>query len=165
MERVEGIEPSSSVWKTVALPLSYTRARYTFVAVVRGNTHAGRSRPLTAAIKHKNQSDAIAVRPDGGWGWVRTNVGASQQIYSLPPLATRAPTLNGLDHAPEAFCATPPATVTRSSRNATSPRDNWQGDRRLYVKCRPSCQCPSLWSSKLNCEGCLFHRCAPRPCG
>jgi hypothetical protein len=25
MERVKGIEPSSSVWKTVALPLSYTR--------------------------------------------------------------------------------------------------------------------------------------------
>ena len=25
LERVEGIEPSSSVWKTVALPLSYTR--------------------------------------------------------------------------------------------------------------------------------------------
>lgn len=25
MERPEGIEPSSSVWKTVALPLSYSR--------------------------------------------------------------------------------------------------------------------------------------------
>ncbi len=38
----------------------------------------------------------------GGWGWVRTNVGASQQIYSLPPLATRAPTRN----APDAFSST-----------------------------------------------------------
>jgi hypothetical protein len=27
MERVKGIEPSSSAWKAVALPLSYTRAR------------------------------------------------------------------------------------------------------------------------------------------
>ena len=27
----------------------------------------------------------------GGEGWIRTNVGVSQQIYSLPPLATRAP--------------------------------------------------------------------------
>ncbi|SIT49808.1 hypothetical protein BN2475_1850002 [Paraburkholderia ribeironis] len=27
----------------------------------------------------------------GGGGWIRTNVGISQQIYSLPPLATRAP--------------------------------------------------------------------------
>jgi hypothetical protein len=26
-ERVKGIEPSSSAWKAVALPLSYTRAR------------------------------------------------------------------------------------------------------------------------------------------
>ena len=27
----------------------------------------------------------------GGRGWIRTSVGVSQQIYSLPPLATRAP--------------------------------------------------------------------------
>src|SRR5215218_6319986 len=27
----------------------------------------------------------------GGGGWIRTSVGVSQQIYSLPPLATRAP--------------------------------------------------------------------------
>ncbi len=27
----------------------------------------------------------------GGGGWIRTNVGVSQQIYSLPPLTTRAP--------------------------------------------------------------------------
>src|SRR6185437_15404846 len=28
MERVKGIEPSSSAWKAVALPLSYTRERH-----------------------------------------------------------------------------------------------------------------------------------------
>ena len=27
LERVKGIEPSSSAWKAVALPLSYTRTR------------------------------------------------------------------------------------------------------------------------------------------
>src|SRR5512135_3105928 len=27
----------------------------------------------------------------GGGGWIRTSVGVSQQIYSLPPLTTRAP--------------------------------------------------------------------------
>jgi hypothetical protein len=27
LERVKGIEPSSSAWKAVALPLSYTRGR------------------------------------------------------------------------------------------------------------------------------------------
>ena len=30
LERVKGIEPSSSAWKAVALPLSYTRARDTW---------------------------------------------------------------------------------------------------------------------------------------
>ena len=29
---------------------------------------------------------------NGGQGWVRTNVGVSQKIYSLPPLTARAPT-------------------------------------------------------------------------
>jgi hypothetical protein len=28
LERVKGIEPSSSAWKAVALPLSYTRVGY-----------------------------------------------------------------------------------------------------------------------------------------
>ena len=31
------------------------------------------------------------IRFAGGGGWIRTSVGVSQQIYSLPPLATRAP--------------------------------------------------------------------------
>jgi hypothetical protein len=35
MERVKGIEPSSSAWKAVALPLSYTRIRNQW-SVVRG---------------------------------------------------------------------------------------------------------------------------------
>jgi hypothetical protein len=30
LERVKGIEPSSSAWKAVALPLSYTRAEKAF---------------------------------------------------------------------------------------------------------------------------------------
>ncbi len=36
LERVEGIEPSSSAWKAVALPLSYTREHFTLTA-----RHAG----------------------------------------------------------------------------------------------------------------------------
>ncbi len=32
-----------------------------------------------------------ALPRDGGWGWIRTNVGASQRFYRPPPLATRAP--------------------------------------------------------------------------
>ena len=55
MERVKGIEPSSSGWKPEALPLSYTRFY-------------------------------------GGGGWIRTNVGVRQRVYSPSPLTTRAPT-------------------------------------------------------------------------
>ena len=33
----------------------------------------------------------FALEVAGGGGWIRTNVGVSQQIYSLPPLTTRAP--------------------------------------------------------------------------
>jgi len=39
---------------------------------------------------------AEARRAKAGQGWIRTSVGVSQQIYSLPPLATRAPTLFSL---------------------------------------------------------------------
>ena len=38
-------------------------------------------------LPHCNSCNVIA----GGGGWIRTIVGVSQQIYSLPPLATRAP--------------------------------------------------------------------------
>jgi hypothetical protein len=40
MERVKGIEPSSSAWKAVALPLSYTRAAHVVrkLARLRGAT-------------------------------------------------------------------------------------------------------------------------------
>ena len=42
----------------------------------------------------KYQYFRIDIKPFiyGGQGWIRTIVGVSQQIYSLPPLATRAPT-------------------------------------------------------------------------
>lgn len=37
------------------------------------------------------QTGFFPYRKIGGGGWIRTIVGVSQQIYSLPPLATRAP--------------------------------------------------------------------------
>ncbi len=37
LERVNGIEPSSSAWKAVALPLSYTRGRQNRIANSSGN--------------------------------------------------------------------------------------------------------------------------------
>ena len=64
LERVEGIEPSSSAWKAAALPLSYTRNR---------------------------SLDALSAAMDGGRGWIRTSVRSRGQIYSLLPLTTRPP--------------------------------------------------------------------------
>jgi hypothetical protein len=48
----------------------------------------------------------------GGGGWIRTNVGARQRIYSPPPLATRAP-LPGREAGTRA--KSPPMS-TRASR-------------------------------------------------
>ena len=40
------------------------------------------------------QSSSSRSSRNGGQSWIRTSVGVSQQIYSLPPLATRASTLS-----------------------------------------------------------------------
>ena len=66
VERETGIEPASLAWKAKVLPLNYSRM---------------------GVDRHSPQ---FVVSPGGG-GWIRTSVGVSQQIYSLPPLATRAP--------------------------------------------------------------------------
>ena len=53
LERVKGIEPSSSAWKAVALPLSYTRAREAYMrARLRQNFGAilSRSAGLPATV-------------------------------------------------------------------------------------------------------------------
>ena len=63
MERVKGIEPSSSAWKAVALPLSYTRGRRAICLRRKGST-----------------------AKDGGGGRTRTYEGVRQRIYSPPPL-------------------------------------------------------------------------------
>lgn len=55
--------------------------------------------PLTTAIRNRfpgphcnpQQRNDLFDQVAGGGGWIRTIVGVSQQIYSLPPLATRAP--------------------------------------------------------------------------
>ncbi|MEN9842906.1 MAG: hypothetical protein RLZZ612_735 [Pseudomonadota bacterium] len=73
MERETGIEPASLAWKAKVLPLNYSRKQTTACAL--------------ACVLPK-LTIAFAF---GGEGWIRTSVGVSQQIYSLPPLATRAP--------------------------------------------------------------------------
>ena len=77
LERVKGIEPSSGAWKASALPLSYTRPG---------------SKKGIIPLRNFSLLREIHLKIfAGGGGWIRTIVGVSQQIYSLPPLATRAP--------------------------------------------------------------------------
>ena len=71
LERVKGIEPSSSAWKAVALPLSYTRA--------------WNSRRTSDQVVRLSETDLCFSR-DGGGGRTRTYEGVSQRIYSPPPL-------------------------------------------------------------------------------
>ena len=71
LERETGIEPASLAWKARVLPLNYSRKHHLFA-------HAA-----FAAFN-------LFPSKDGGGNWIRTSVGVSQQIYSLPPLATRA---------------------------------------------------------------------------
>src|SRR5215467_10940813 len=80
MERETGIEPASSAWKAGVLPLNYSR-------LMLQRTHS--------ALHNLLISPAQLSKRAGGGGWIRTSVGVSQQIYSLPPLATRAPLHGG----------------------------------------------------------------------
>ena len=81
LERETGIEPASLAWKARVLPLNYSRP-------------GAAARPLPQQLLHQHGyrlPPANSSGLTGGGGWIRTNVGVSQQIYSLPPLATRAP--------------------------------------------------------------------------
>src|SRR5215467_649579 len=73
LERVKGIEPSSSAWKAVALPLSYTRIRNQLSGISDQNLQPVRP-------------DTWPLIPAGGGGRTRTYEGVSQRIYSPPPL-------------------------------------------------------------------------------
>jgi hypothetical protein len=84
LERVKGIEPSSSAWKAVALPLSYTRELERSFSV-RGPPSPsgfGGQPSHSPACQPKRRTGAKA----GGGGRTRTYEGVSQRIYSPPPL-------------------------------------------------------------------------------
>ena len=92
LERETGIEPVSLAWKAKVLPLNYSRIG---------------SKPQGIQFKILEDAASCTEIPfqtlavdgrfsffAGGGDWIRTSVGVSQQIYSLPPLATRAPLLS-----------------------------------------------------------------------
>ena len=76
MERETGIEPASLAWKARVLPLNYSRISL---------------KPTRAKSTYSQLGLPSLCLLTGGGDWIRTSVGVSQQIYSLPPLATRAP--------------------------------------------------------------------------
>src|SRR5262245_45511308 len=93
LERVKGIEPSSSAWKAVALPLSYTRTRSSLHTKDRRPALANRlarrgastiERLRRACLRLTSRSAERAKA--GGGGRTRTYEGVSQRIYSPPPL-------------------------------------------------------------------------------
>ena len=108
VERETGIEPASLAWKAKVLPLNYSRI----------GPFAQSSQLQVTQAPHN-----LA----GGGGWIRTSVGVSQQIYSLPPLATRAPLRRTQDYSrlsavsPSLARLEPPARALKPSRKP-SPR-------------------------------------------
>ena len=107
-----GIEPTSSAWKAEVLPLNYTRGdpgagihrcrpgrggpgcrlqRPVRSTSRRHDDRIPANLPLPCLIKTGRRSRTRPALRSGGGGRIRTYVGISQQIYSLPPLATRVP--------------------------------------------------------------------------
>ena len=83
-KRVKGIEPSSSAWKAMALPLSYTRMQLS-----RRTTQLESSltrRPISSTRSLSCQCSQLFIK----WGVQDSNLRRhSHQIYSLTPLTAR----------------------------------------------------------------------------
>lgn len=102
MERVKGIEPSSSAWKAIARPLSYTRPkRLSLLAYIQ------RTRSLIRCSSYSSNK---------WWGELDLNQRRlSQRIYSPPPLTARASPLRN----PQKWVS-PPIPSNQSLRNSHS---------------------------------------------
>ena len=108
MERVMGIEPTSSAWKAEVLPLNYTRlsspqptfsslVRYKNAVVKNAYTKTlpnpeGQSYPCIVQIVFTSCYFSQHTPPENWWRGQDSNLRRlSQQIYSLPPLTAWVP--------------------------------------------------------------------------
>ena len=76
LERVDGIEPTSSAWKAAALPLCYTRAK-------NAGAHKGQPHPAALVIQDQPSQEAR-----GGGSRTRTCEAYAGDLQS-PPFAAR----------------------------------------------------------------------------
>ena len=133
MEREAGIEPASLAWKAKVLPLNYSRP-----GSRRGSTTAW-PRDVRRVVAESSKHSPFKVSPGGG-GWIRTSVGVSQQIYSLPPLATRAPLRGEPGNIPRSWIdssrhgATPQPKPRCSDHTARHQVDRWPRGRSKAVR-------------------------------
>src|SRR5690606_8493846 len=93
LERVKGIEPSSSAWKAVALPLSYTRERFLHPCSPAGSLDSRRhGKPAYTSRVYIFRVYISKFRAAGGGSWIRTNVGARPtDVQSAPCNHARIP--------------------------------------------------------------------------
>ena len=123
MERVKGIEPSYSDWKSEVLPLNYTRkiscaAGYQLLIIL-SNQLRGRfsSEPTQNRARNRKHYKLLTIRSSTIWwrGVDSNHRRRSRQIYNLIPLATREP----LQKLSGSFCwRIKPLSMHKASKTA-----------------------------------------------
>lgn len=103
LERVEGIEPSSSAWKAIALPLSYTRLLLFTSALISASRVRSKALSKNASWHSRQRPEIVSLTakfltPCNQW-WRELDLNQrrhSQRIYSPSPLTARASLQNRL---------------------------------------------------------------------
>jgi hypothetical protein len=145
MERVKGIEPSSSAWKAVALPLSYTRLirlpSFGSIPWLACQGVAARSFiPPPVFVLRTSPRQSSLLCSENWWRGLDSNQRRrSQRIYSPSPLATRAPLRNNFPNWNKLLRASHRSVQerVRSGRNERgyAPFGGLAADRGLLVNC------------------------------
>ena len=132
LERVDGIEPTSSAWKAAALPLCYTRAETAEVLSER------RSRFLSVVLIRR-------IRQGAWWGKKDSNLRSLRRGFTVPPLCRSG-------HSPSAPCRTVGPLVSAHKEAGRNKSLRLVASSRIEGAPRPE----SPWGSKS--EGVLLCR-------
>jgi hypothetical protein len=127
LERVKGIEPSSSAWKAAALPLSYTRA---------GNPKPEFRGPMPISSAFPFRSSPCDFRCPQWWRGLDSNQRRhSQRVYSPSPLTTRAPLLALAWNQPNKIAPPSPAGWLAPFMGSSAPAVNSKSPLNYREKC------------------------------